>query len=243
MAANTPQLNASTTATSKPTDPAVIAAISPAFHRPTQPLPRQASQHQQNQQASHPPQQQQQQQQNQLPTSPYTRASQQQQQQQQQKHISSPIPSADPKRLAPRPRSGTTNEPPMVQPSQQPVSHAQQQQQQQPPSQLPQVPQVPQQQQQVQGPRKLQQPIPQQSPQTLKPLSSPQQPSLPPQPQQSNGGAGAAAGGGGGIGGGSSINGAIGVLAKTASSELPPRVRAKHQARDPQECGFNSIEE
>ncbi|KAF8942469.1 hypothetical protein BGZ47_006451 [Haplosporangium gracile] len=222
MAVNTPQLNASIT-TTKPTDPAVIAAISPAFHRPTQPLPRQASQQQQNQ----------------FPASPYTRASQQQQQQQQPSHISSPIPSADPKRLVPRPRSGTTNDPPsMVQPSQQPVPHSQQQQQQLPSQpQLPQLPQQQQQQQpqQFQAPKKLQQPIPQQSPQTLKPLSSPQQPTLPPQPQQSNGGAGAAGGGGGGGNGGgsNSIHGAIGVLAKTTSSELPPRTQLSPSPRPP----------
>ncbi|KAF9151400.1 hypothetical protein BG015_006733, partial [Linnemannia schmuckeri] len=190
---------------------------------PSQLLPRQASQQQQNQ----------------LPASPYTRASQQQQQQ--PSHISSPIPSADPKRLAPRPRSGTINEPPpMVQPSQQSVSHSQQQQQQQLPSQpqLPQLPQQQQQQQQLQAPRKQQQPIPQQSPQTLKPLSSPQQPTLPPQPQQSNGGAGAAAGGGGGGGGGNgggsnSTHGSIGVLAKTTSSELPPRPQLSPSPRPP----------
>ncbi|KAK3838282.1 MAG: hypothetical protein J3R72DRAFT_448862 [Linnemannia gamsii] len=66
-----------------------------------------------------------------------------------------------------------------------------------------------------------------QSPQTLKPLSSPQQPTLPPQPQQSNGGAGS------GGGGSSGINGSIGVLAKPTSSDLPPRPQLSPSPRPP----------
>lgn len=52
-----------------------------------------------------------------------------------------------------------------------------------------------------------------------------------------------ASGGGGNGGGNGSASGSIGVLAKTTSSELPPRVRVQGKEQGPQECSFNSIED
>ncbi|KAF9929822.1 hypothetical protein FBU30_001196 [Linnemannia zychae] len=207
MASNTPQPVANSKAHSDSAATPVIAAVSPAFHRPIQPLPRQSSQLQHQALSSHHLQQQQQ-----HPSSPYTRATQQ------PIRISSPNSMADPKRPAPRPRSSTINEHPLVHPSPQSVPHSQ-------PLQL-------QQQQQQQGqpsqaPKKFQQPMPQQSPQIPKPRSSPQQPTLLPQPQQNNS---SVIGGGGD---GSNINGLQSFSNKSTSSDLPPRPQLNLSPRPP----------